>query len=239
MLNKTSNVKILSPIVLALDCATRGCSVCVYQDGQVLAVKRLEMSRGQAEVLIPLVQDVLAEAGLTTKDLTMIAVTHGPGAFTGLRIGLSAARGLSLALKIPCVGVTTLEVLAHGTRPLERSGQKIVACVESKRADIYVQVFDDDLQAKTEPLAVDGSALRALFDQNDNLMLVGDAALRAFEMLDGTGLALKLSEGDPLPDPALLARLGADRMEGATTPKPLYLRPPDAKLPKAQGRSRI
>lgn len=238
MINKPSRSLELTPVVLALDCATSGCSVCVWQDGKVLAVQRLEMSRGQAEVLMGMVDETLRAAGLKAKDINAIAVTHGPGAFTGLRIGLSAARGLALALNIPCVGVTTLEVLAHAIPTSQREGRTIVACVESKRADIYVQVFGPDLSPKCEPQAVAGPALQALLDGEEAVVLVGDAAERAQDMLAESSLTVHLSTGEPLPDPVILASLAVGRVDGAETPEPLYLRPPDAKLPKAQGRAR-
>ena len=233
MVNKTS-----SPVILAIDSATTGCSVCVWQNGVVLAQDVKEMARGQAEVLIPMARDALRKAKIEAKALNAIAVTNGPGAFTGLRIGLAGARGLALSLNIPCVGITTLEALAHATTRHERQDRVVVACVESKRADIYVQTFSTDLEPLSEPLAVDGPALYVLLRDLGEVLLVGDAAARAHDMLAGEDLKVTMSQAPALPDPALIARLAADRIEGAKTPQPLYLRPPDAKLPKAQGRAR-
>lgn len=197
-----------------------------------------EMARGQAEVLIPMIEQSLIEAKVEAKELTFIAVTKGPGAFTGLRIGLAAARGLALALEIPCVGVTTLEVLAHGVNAKERANAVVLSCVESKRADIYVQLFSSDLVPLSEPLAVDGPALRDQVKGIESLVLVGDAALRAQEFLADMALNINLSTAPSLPDCRVLATLAVKYLDGAETPQPLYLRPPDAKLPKAQGRAR-
>lgn len=233
MLSKTSG-----PIILALDSATSGCSVCVSRGAVVLAKIVKEMSRGQAEVLIPMAEQVLREAKISPQDLEAIAITNGPGAFTGLRIGLAAARGLALALDIPCVGITTLEVLAVATLPKERKDRTILACVESKRADIYVQMFDENLKPLSAPLALDGPALQNFCKDTPGLVLVGDGAVRAQDMLDGCGLEILMSSAAALPDPVLIAALAQDRIADATTPAPLYLRPPDAKLPKAQGRAR-
>ncbi|PCI40907.1 MAG: tRNA (adenosine(37)-N6)-threonylcarbamoyltransferase complex dimerization subunit type 1 TsaB [Rhodospirillaceae bacterium] len=233
MLSKTSG-----PLILAIDSATSGCSVCVSNNDGPLAKMVKEMSRGQAEVLIPMAEDVLKQAKVTPQDLDAIAVTNGPGAFTGLRIGLAGARGLALALGIPCVGITTLEVLAAATASAERKDKVILACVESKRADIYVQTFAPDLSPLSAPLALDGPALFEFCKDISALLLVGDAAGRAREMLNGCAADIVLSTADALPDPALIAQLAKDRIDGAQTPEPLYLRPPDAKLPKAQGRAR-
>lgn len=232
--------------ILSLDCATTGCSVCVWQGGVVLGVQSQEMARGQAEVLMPMVQDVLQGAQVLPSDLDAIAVTRGPGAFTGLRIALAAARGLALSLDIPCVGVTTLEVLALAVPENERQDESkdeskdrhILACVESKRADIYVQLFDADVQPLSEPLALGGAALVDVVQDLASLVLVGDASARAVEMLADTDVEVLLSAAPHLPDAALIASLAATRLGGAASPQPLYLRPPDAKLPKTAGRKR-
>lgn len=195
------------------------------------------MTRGQAEVLMPMIQDALRTANITPDDLNVIAVTRGPGAFTGLRIALAAARGLALSLDIPCVGVTTLEVLAHGVGEGEAE-QPILACVESKRADIYVQLFGADLKPLSDPQAADGEALAALVQDYKALVLVGDASARAADMLTGADVETILSTAPHLPDAAIIARLAASRTVGASSPAPLYLRPPDAKLPQNPGRPR-
>jgi len=223
--------------LLSLDCATIGCSVCVWQEGASIAVRSQNMARGQAEALMPMVQDALRSANLLPGDLDAIAVTRGPGSFTGLRIALSAARGLALSLQVPCVGVTTLEILAQGVSDLERQGRRILACVDSKRADIYVQLFKDDGHPLCEPQAADGAALAALIQGGfEPLVVVGDAAPRAVEMLAALDLDIKLSTAPNIPDPVRIAALAAQRLERATTVEPLYLRPPDAKRPKMTGR---
>lgn len=230
------------PTLLALDSATTGCSVCVWRAGQVLAAQSQPMARGQAQALMPMLDAVLDAAGLAPDAIDGVAVTRGPGAFTGLRIALSAARGFALALGVPCVGVTTLEAVAAAVPEDERTsgiGRKVLACVESKRDDIYVQLFSSDLAPLTDPLAAEGAALKGLFADGEQIVLVGDAAERAREMLDGADLDVVTSAADPLPDPAVVARLAAPRLNTAHgAPEPLYLRPPDAKLPKNQGRLR-
>ncbi|MCH7931874.1 MAG: tRNA (adenosine(37)-N6)-threonylcarbamoyltransferase complex dimerization subunit type 1 TsaB, partial [Proteobacteria bacterium] len=92
--------------VLALDTATAACSVALWSDGTVLAQRFATMARGHAEALMPMVEAVMAEAGLAFADLDLVATTVGPGTFTGLRVGLAAARGLALAGGLPIVGVT-------------------------------------------------------------------------------------------------------------------------------------
>lgn len=236
----------INPVLtlLALDSATTGCAVCVWRDGRVLAVEREVMARGQAQELMPMVDRVLAAAGVSPSDLSAVAVTRGPGAFTGLRIALAAARGFALALAVPCVGVTTLEAVAHGVPAGERDGRTLLVCVESKREDLYVQVFSPALEALSEPLACDDAALVGLFEAGERILLAGDAAGRAAEILRRAGMDAVLSDASPLPDPAIIAELAAvllsrgQSLDDFAAPEPLYLRPPDAKLPKAEGRLR-
>ena len=112
--------------------------------------------------------------------------------------------------------------------------------MESKREDIYVQVFTADLQPLSEPLACDGAALQGLFEVHTRLLLVGDAAERALEMLGDADLDVVISTAATLPDAAIISAIAATRKSDVhAVPQPLYLRPPDAKLPKAQGRLRV
>lgn len=244
------------PTLLAIDTATDACSVAVLAEDAVAAHRSALMARGHAEALMPMVVETLAAAGLGFADLGAVGVTVGPGAFTGLRIGLSAARGISLAAGIPVLGATTLEVLAHGVPEAERAGASIVAVIESKRADLYVQAFGADLGPLGEPAALMPDDLaQALPD--GRLVLAGDGAARASEALQGEALQgealtagtgadrISLSASGPHPDARVLAALIAARLgelgaglDDLAAPEPLYLRPPDAKRPAGGGRLR-
>ena len=227
--------------ILALDSATSGCSVSICCGDDVLVHDGREMSRGQAEILLPMAIEALHQAGLTPQDLDAVAITRGPGAFTGLRIGLAAARGFALALGIPCIGVTTLEALAHGVGAAQRHGRIVLAAVESKREDLYVQTFDDALTPLSGPMAADGPGLAALVPTTCPILVVGDGGLRAIEMLHKEGIFAQRSTAQTLPDTRIVAALAGARFDAhadAPPPAPLYLRPPDAKLPKNAGRAR-
>ncbi len=122
--------------VLAFDTATAHCAACLIVDDKII-VRVDPMAKGQAEHLMPMLEDVLAENGLTWADLDAISVGTGPGNFTGIRISVSAARGLALGLGVPAVGVTHLEAQVHGLpRP-------VVAQVAAPRDHVYIQTFAD------------------------------------------------------------------------------------------------
>ncbi len=131
-------------IILTFDTSMGACSAGLFstEKNELLISKYEEMNRGQAERLMPMIDEIIEESGFSYKDLGLISCTHGPGAFTGLRLSLATAKTLSLSLNIPCVGVSTLEAVF---RSYQASGQQnILVCLETKRKDFYSQIFDTD-----------------------------------------------------------------------------------------------
>ena len=208
-------------IVLALDTALAACSVAVTRDGQVLAAASEPMLRGHQERLAPMVQAVMAEAGLAFPELDRIGVTVGPGSFTGLRVGLAFAKGLGLALGKPCIGVGTLEALAAS----EPGPGLIAAVIDARRGQVYLQVLEGGAAVMApDALPVETAAARlAELWRGGPLRLVGPGAALLAGMAPDAVVIERAA-----PDPAALCALVA----GRTTPaRPLYLRAPDAKLP--------
>ena len=132
-----------------------GISVGVMSaDGQT-AQRVVQTERDQAALLVPLIQEILDEAGVRFKDLTLIICTRGPGSFTGLRIGLSTARMLGMALQIPVLGIGTLELMA---RHYDTTGPLLIL-LETKRKDFYAAYFDTDKSLTMEPFAADAETI--------------------------------------------------------------------------------
>ena len=215
--------------ILALDSATSACSVAVMQDGEIKAHSYEEMSRGQAEALVPMIADTMSTAGLAFEELHAIGVTVGPGAFTGVRIGLSTAQSLALASGKPLIGATTLETVLAAQGEAQAP---ILVALDTKRTDIYVQLFAADGGALTAPLALEEDQISTAVSLN-GISVVGDAADRALHALHGSGITAKELTGPKLPDARWLARIVSHRV-GADNPvpvAPLYLRPPDVGPP--------
>jgi tRNA threonylcarbamoyladenosine biosynthesis protein TsaB len=211
--------------VLAFDSALGGCTAAVLHGGEV-HTRALETQREQAAKLMPMVQELMAEAKVAFADVGLIVTTVGPGSFTGLRISLSAARALGLAIDVPVQGVSTFEVVARSAVP------ENVACLvilETKRADYYVQAFDADKNPQGEPSCMEESDLRKKI-AGGQYVLCGDALAR----LGAGGRECRL------PDPETLARIGLEhflRNGGkAGRPEPVYLRGADVSLSKKQNR---
>ncbi|MEE8444838.1 MAG: tRNA (adenosine(37)-N6)-threonylcarbamoyltransferase complex dimerization subunit type 1 TsaB, partial [Alphaproteobacteria bacterium] len=164
--------------LLAFDTAAGACSAALWADGRILAQESAEMARGHAERLMPMIASVMDRAGLAFGDLDAYAVTVGPGAFTGLRVGLAAARGLALAGDRPVLGVGTLEALAAAVPEAERRDRRILAALDSKRDDVFFQLFTPDLTPVGAPEVgtVDEAAAALGAGPAAPAIIVGDGA---------------------------------------------------------------
>jgi tRNA threonylcarbamoyladenosine biosynthesis protein TsaB len=211
--------------VLAFDCSGASCSAAVLVDDRPAAQRFAPMERGHAEALLPMIETVLREAALPPAGLDLLAVTIGPGSFTGLRIGLAAARGLALARKLPAIGVPSFDAVVTegaGARPL-------FIALESKRAELFLQ--RRDRSDPRLPALVPSEEWAAILPPGP-CCLAGDGAARLAAAVGRDDVVLLPGPG--LPDPVALARLGAARwLAGDRTPlTPLYLRAPDTTTPR-------
>lgn len=225
--------------ILAFDTAGNGCSACVWQDGTVLAQARLGMERGQAEALVPLLSSLLEQAGLDWPQLDRLAVTVGPGSFTGVRVGLATARALALATGLPVSGVTTLDLFATAARASLPVPQGVLlALIDARRDDLYCQAFDAaTLSPLTGPDSLRPEEIRPLLARlGQPAAACGDARPLVETLLEDGTLGGWL--GETLADPVVLAGIASTRPREDGVPSPLYIRPPDAALPANGGQLR-
>lgn len=226
--------------LLALDAAGASCSVALWSQGTVLAQRFEAMTRGQSERLAPMIDAVMRESGSAYRDLDAIAVTRGPGGFTGVRIGLATARGLALACACPLIGISNLLAVAAAIPEAERRGRIIVVLLDAKRAEVYAQVFATDLGALAAPRA----ALPRDLDEylpSGPLTLAGDGVDQARDALAAAGRDLAIASSSGLAQAAQVAALAAGRplpVPGAPPVQPLYLRGPDVMPPPVAGPAR-
>lgn len=203
--------------ILAFDCAVSGLSIAVVRDGTCLARHR-EEGRGQAATLLPAIAAVLRQADVDRHALSMIAVTIGPGSFTGVRVGLAAARGLAFALDVPLAGIATTALLLAAAEP---DGRFAVAAIDTHLGDWYCAACDGD----GVPFVASAEALAS--------RLAGRACRIVSPQAQALAPLIPNSVAQPcLPDPRILARLASidgpdvwrerNRTEGL--PRPLYMR---------------
>jgi tRNA threonylcarbamoyladenosine biosynthesis protein TsaB len=204
------------PLLLAFDTSAAHCAAALVSGPAILAERHEPMERGQAERLLPLLDEVLAEAGLAWGDLAGIGVGTGPGNFTGVRIAVAAARGLALGLGVPALGVSTFEALAWG-RP------DVLAAVDARlHGEVHVQGFG---RAAFGPLTLAADEARPPLPEGT--VVVGHDAPALARRLGGAA-------GEPLlPLAAAMGRVALSRLGSpAPRPAPLYLRAPDAAPPR-------
>src|SRR5436309_15579980 len=166
--------------VLAIDTALEACSAAVFDTNSGIAASETRgMARGHAEQLMPLVARVMNKAGLEFADLDRIAVTTGPGSFTGLRVGISAARGIALAAGKPAIGLSTLAGLAAPYIAADDS-MPVVAAIDAHHDNIYLQVFGPSGRTLVPPrIASLREALKAAMTGSTRLVGSGAQAIAA------------------------------------------------------------
>jgi len=214
--------------VLAIDTALAACSAAVLDTGNggVIASESAAMERGHAEALMPLLERVVKASGLAFADFERIVVTTGPGSFTGLRVGIAAARGLGVATHIPVVGVTTLSAYAAPYLAADDQSPVVVA-IDARHDHVYLEVFGAGGRTLIAPrLAPLGEAIRAA--ARVPARIVGSAAQAVAD-----GLAPSVAKPIAVdirraPDIGWVAKIGAAVSEAQAPPKPQYLRAPDA-----------
>ncbi len=204
--------------ILAIDCATGPVSAAVWKNGALAALVEDVRPVVQSARLLPMVEQVLAEAHITYKDLSAVACTVGPGSFTGIRVGLAAAQGICFAAGIPGVGFTTLEVMAYAAR---ENTAPIFAVLNAGKGEWYYQAFSSQAGWKANTPPALGAPDAARHGAPKNAQWIGNI------QIDGQDIIASVPRADTL------AALAATRSD-ALPLKPFYIRPPDVTLPKAK-----
>jgi tRNA threonylcarbamoyladenosine biosynthesis protein TsaB len=222
-------------LILAIDTALDACGAAVLDTGanKLIAVESLPMKRGHAEALMPLIARVMKDSALPFAALDRVAVTTGPGSFTGLRVGLSAARGIALAAQKPVVGVTTLS--AYAAPVVSEGGEHpVISAIDARHDQVYFQVVSGNGSSLIRPRV--GTVAEALEASSFGApYLVGNAAKIVAERWPADAQPPVKVEPLPAPDINWVAWLGAAVSPGTATARPFYLRAPDAKPSQAEG----
>lgn len=213
-----------APVTLAIDTGQPRCQSSVARAGGETFSIAEDRDRGHAEALIGQIEALLSRAGLEFGDLGRVAVTTGPGSFTGLRVALSAARAFGLALDIPVLGIPTMVALSLAGRP----GDPLAVLIDARRGEVWCQRFAGPgapaVGPERLPLAV------ALSQLGEAKMVVGSAAPLAAEAAATAGLDIETPD-EPVVfvDIEAMARFAQSADPEDFPPEPLYLRPPDVR----------
>ncbi|GAB5507288.1 MAG: tRNA (adenosine(37)-N6)-threonylcarbamoyltransferase complex dimerization subunit type 1 TsaB [Rhizobiaceae bacterium] len=210
--------------ILAIDTAANLCAACIFdmQAGE-LGRAMHDLGKGHAEHLMSTIDEALAAANSAYADLGLIAVSVGPGSFTGIRVGVAAARGLALALGIPSVGITTLDAMAAEARR-KFAGKSVLAAIDARRDQLYVASYDASGKRSYGPAIATLEEAAGMLTAD--MALVGSAAT----MIAGqAGRDVAIAATSATADIAIYAELAAGMDPASGPPQPLYLRGADAK----------
>jgi tRNA threonylcarbamoyl adenosine modification protein YeaZ len=211
--------------LLAIDTAAALCAACVFDAaaGVVAGREARDIGKGHAEHLMAVIDAAMRQAATGFADLGAVAVSVGPGSFTGVRVGVSAARGFALALKVPAIGVTTLEAIAAEAR--SAFGQRFVlGALDAGRGEIHAALYDGFATLCYGP-AVIGIEEAVRMAESRAAVLAGSAAAA----IAAAGSGLDVGPAGATADIATYALLAAARGGGVEPPKPVYLREADAR----------
>lgn len=220
--------------ILNIETATKNCSVSIAKDGQTILCKEIaEEGYSHAEKLHVFIEDVIAESGISIQDLNAIAVSQGPGSYTGLRIGVSAAKGLCYALNIPLIAVDTLQTLASKATV---SDGKIIPMLDARRMEVYSEIF-------TSHLEIERGIQAEIIDENsfaeykETLYFVGDCAEKCKPVLTKENFVFL--EDIKYPSASEMSKISYDKYQKSDTVdvayfEPYYLKDFMMTLPKKQ-----
>lgn len=223
-----------SPVILALDTAHAHCQVGVITAQGTFFGASHPLARGHAEVLIDQVNQVLEQAGLSLQNVERIVTTVGPGSFTGLRVGIAAARGFGFALKVPVIGISSLEALALNIH--SHSRRKLVV-IDARREEFFMQIFKDNNQPETKPTLLSPDQVASIVAPDMVMVGSGSRALgRRSDLAEIIEESReKLAANSEIVDIEALARYASVLDPALYPPEPVYVRSPDAK-PQTKGR---
>ncbi|MBO6675697.1 MAG: tRNA (adenosine(37)-N6)-threonylcarbamoyltransferase complex dimerization subunit type 1 TsaB [Rhizobiales bacterium] len=219
-------------LILSIDTAGPACQAVVSDGARVVSSRSMTMLRGHGEALIPMVEDGLGEAVITYEDLDRVAVTVGPGSFTGMRVGLAAARGFSATLNIPIVGIGTLEAMAVTDRLASDVAAVRCVAIDARNGLVYGQRFEIDGTAMEQPSVMADLVFAASVPQGGRL--VGPATPIIAALARSAGKQVTLGDSAQVPSIEALAELAA-ASDAGEKPRPLYLKPADAIAAKPAG----
>lgn len=172
-------------LILSIETATSVCSVALHDElGKMIALAELSQANVHAQKLMPLIDTLLQQAGVLRRELAAVAVSSGPGSYTGLRIGVSTGKGIAYGLGIPLIGVDTLDALAKRTAPFIEAADFVVPMIDARRMEVYCKVLDGRMEEllPLAPVIVDEGSFGPYLSSG-KLLFIGDANEKVREVI--------------------------------------------------------
>lgn len=206
--------------ILNIETATKNCSVSIAKNGETILCKEIaEEGYSHAEKLHVFIEEVISESGISVQDLVAVAVSQGPGSYTGLRIGVSAAKGLCFALNIPLIAIDTLQTLASQAKVSEG---KIIPMLDARRMEVYSEIFNANLEIEREILAevIDENSFK---DFTETVYFVGDCAEKCKAVLTKDNFVFL--EDIKYPSASAMSKISFDKYQKSDTVDVAYFEP--------------
>ncbi|CAD0002709.1 MULTISPECIES: tRNA (adenosine(37)-N6)-threonylcarbamoyltransferase complex dimerization subunit type 1 TsaB [Flavobacterium] len=206
--------------ILNIETATKNCSVSIAKNGETIICKEIaEEGYSHAEKLHVFIEEIIVETGILVHDLAAVAVSQGPGSYTGLRIGVSAAKGLCFALNIPLIAVDTLQTLASQAKVTEG---KIISMLDARRMEVYSAIYNADLEIERRILAevIDENSFK---DFTETIYFVGDCAEKCKLVLTNENFIFL--EDIKYPSAAAMSKISYDKYQKSDTVDVAYFEP--------------
>jgi tRNA threonylcarbamoyladenosine biosynthesis protein TsaB len=206
--------------ILNIETATKNCSVAISKNGETILCKEIaEEGYSHAEKLHVFIEEAIAEAKISVQDLVAVAVSQGPGSYTGLRIGVSAAKGLCFALNLPLIAVDTLQTLASQAKV---SDGKIIPMLDARRMEVYSEIFNAKLETERPILAevIDENSFQ---DIKETVYFVGDCAEKCKTVLTKENFIFL--EDIKYPSAAAMSKISFDKYQKSDTVDVAYFEP--------------
>jgi tRNA threonylcarbamoyladenosine biosynthesis protein TsaB len=216
-------------LILLLETATTSCSVALSLDGQIIASKELNERNVHASHITVFIEDVIKQADKKLQDLSAVAISMGPGSYTGLRIGVSTAKGLCYGLDIPLIGVNTLQSMTSGLISFAVYPQDTLFCpmIDARRMEVYTAVFDGKLNEimPVEAKILDEKSFSDLLE-NQQMIFFGDGAFKCKEILTSSNAVVHEGFANSANHMANIAELkfNSGQFEDVAYFEPFYLK---------------
>lgn len=172
-------------LILSIESSTKVCSVAIHDHGILVGILELHQENVHSQKLMMLVKDLLERSGLKPSELQAVAVSSGPGSYTGLRIGVSIAKGLAFAHELPLIGVDTIEAMAHQVKDFTRDSDVIIPMIDARRMEVYMAVYDAELRIlePLEPRIIESNPFLEYLEKS-RVFFLGDGVEKLKAILD-------------------------------------------------------
>lgn len=211
-------------LILSLETSTKVCSIALHKENQLVSSTIIKVDKSHSKVIIPFIEGVLKFSGFTISDVDAVAVSKGPGSYTGLRIGVSTAKGLCLSIDKPLIAINTLRSMAFEINKCNFGKYLVCPMIDARRMEVYCSLFDSDnkILEETQAIVVDSNSFQDYFSDN-KIIFFGDGAAKCLSLFSGNKNAVFIE--DVFPSAINIGYLAFDKLKNGEFEDIAYFEP--------------